>query len=355
MLEQLRTYMEKQNLDGFFVQNHENVRYISGYTSDVAYLLITRGRQFLITDPRYTEHAQAECPDYTILNWRGAAPNVGEYAAQLAEQEGLKAVGFEKDLLTVKFHEALCTAPHTEWIGTEGVIEEFRSVKTPEEIEKLKVACDIASRAFERIIRDIRVGVTEKELASRLSHYMVMEGSDTKPYGNILISGARTSLLHGIPSSKAVEYGDFVLMDYGCQYKGYLSDMTRTVVVGKASAKQREVYELVRKANETAEAMIRPGVLLSDLDKAARDIITEGGYGPYFTHRLGHGCGLDCHEPPDVSGASETPVEPGMIFSIEPGIYLPGEFGVRLEDLVMVTEDGCEVLNKYPKDLKVID
>ena len=120
------------------------------------------------------------------------------------KRQGLKAVGFEKDLLTVKFHEALCTAPHTEWIGTEGVIEEFRSVKTPEEIEKLKVACDIASRAFERIIRDIRVGVTEKELASRLSHYMVMEGSDTKPYGNILISGARTSLLHGIPSSKDV-------------------------------------------------------------------------------------------------------------------------------------------------------
>ena len=351
MLEQLRTYMEKQNLDGFFVQNHENVRYISGYTSDDAYLLITRGRQFLITDPRYTEHAQAECPDYTILNWRGAAPNVGEYAAQLAEQEGLKAVGFEKDLLTVKFHEALCTAPHTEWIGTEGVIEEFRSVKTPEEIEKLKVACDIASRAFERIIRDIRVGVTEKELASRLSHYMVMEGSDTKPYGNILISGARTSLLHGIPSSKAVEYGDFVLMDYGCQYKGYLSDMTRTVVVGKASAKQREVYELEQKMVAACEEQMKAGNSGRMVYEASTAVIQDTEYFPYHYTGIGHGIGLFVHEIPFMGPKHETPFKVNQVITVEPGIYIPGWGGGRIEDQVLIQENGCVNLVSATKEL----
>ena len=166
--------------------------------------------------------------------------------------------------------------------------------------------------------------------------------------------GATGADPHHSGDATVLKPGDSVIFDIFTPISRYWCDMTRTVFYQSVTEEQRKVYELVRRANEAAEAMIRPGVLLSDLDKAARDIITDGGYGPNFTHRLGHGCGLECHEPPDVSGASHTPLEPGMVFSIEPGIYLPGKFGVRIEDLVLVTEDGCQVLNQYPKDLQVV-
>lgn len=350
-LERLRTYMEKQGLDGFFIQNHENVRYISGYTGDDSYLLITRDRQFFITDPRYTEQAAAECPDYTLVSWRQAAPTVGQYVADLAEEQHLKAVGYEKNLITVKFYESLTAAKSVEWVGTEGVVEDFRSVKTPEEIANLHVACEIASRAFEKIIKDIRVGITEKELASRLSHYMVMEGSDTKPYGNILISGARTSLLHGIPSSKAIEYGDLVLMDYGCQYKGYLSDMTRTVVVGRATARQREVYELEQKMVAACESKMAAGNLGREVYEASTEIIKDTEYFQYHYTGIGHGIGLFVHETPFMGPKNETPLKANQVVTVEPGIYIPGWGGVRIEDQVLVTETGCVNMVSATKEL----
>ena len=179
-----------------------------------------------------------------------------------------------------------------------------------------------------------------KELASRLSHYMVMEGSDTKPYGNILISGARTSLLHGIPSSKAVEYGDFVLMDYGCQYKGYLSDMTRTVVVGKASAKQREVYELEQKMVAACEDQMKAGNSGRMVYEASTAVIQDTEYFPYHYTGIGHGIGLFVHEIPFMGPKHETPFKVNQVITVEPGIYIPGWGGVRIEDQVLIQENG---------------
>lgn len=229
-------------------------------------------------------------------------------------------------------------------VPTVNVIEKFRSVKNSEEEGYLRAACEIASRAFDKIIKDIRVGMTEKELASRLSHYMVMEGADTKPYGGILISGARTSLLHGIPSSKAIEYGDFVLMDYGCQFNGYLSDMTRTVVVGKATEKQKEVYNLCRQMTEDVEAAIKPGVTGTECYEASLKAIKDTEYLNYNYGGIGHGVGLFVHELPFIGSNSKDVLQEGNIMTVEPGIYIPGWGGVRVEDQGLVTAKGYENL-----------
>ena len=224
-MEQLLAYMQKEHLDGMFISRPVNVKYVSHYTGEDSWLFITEQEKFFLTDPRYTEQVSYECPDYTILNWRDTYGSIGKALAYAAEKVGAKTIGYEASHLTVEQYQNLQSEVKAELVPADGIIEEFRSIKRPEEIECLRISCDIASRAYEKIQKDIRVGITEKELAARLSLYMVLEGADTQPYGNILISGARTSLLHGIPSQKAIEYGDLVLMDYGCQYHGYLSDI----------------------------------------------------------------------------------------------------------------------------------
>lgn len=345
-LEQLRTYMEKEGLDGFYIAKPANVRCISGYTGDDSYLFITKGKQYFITDPRYTEQAAYECPDYEIVDWRnGFGYNMGKAVAGCAGQDEVTRIGFEQDHLTYASWKAIRDENvKAELVPTLNVIEGFRAVKTPEEIHNLTVACDIASRAFEKILKDIRVGATEKELASKLSHYMVMEGADTKPYGGILISGARTSLLHGIPGNKAIEYGDFVLMDYGCQYKGYLSDMTRTVVVGKADEKQREVYNLCRRMTEDTEKSVRAGVTGISCYEASLEAIKGTEYFQYHYKGIGHGVGLFVHELPNIGANCGNILTENSVMTVEPGLYIPGWGGVRIEDQGIITKDGYENL-----------
>ena len=231
------------------------------------------------------------------------------------------------------------------------MIEEIRSHKTKEEIEYARIACDITCRAFERILEDIRVGITEKELAARLSLYMVLEGADTQPYGNILISGKRTSLLHGIPSEKAVEYGDFVLMDFGCQYKGYMSDMTRTVVVGRANEKQKEVYELEQRMVSEVESFIKGGVSAADAYRASLKPLEGTEYKQYHYTGIGHGVGLFVHEVPFMGPRSKDIIHKDTVMTVEPGIYIPGWGGVRIEDQIVVTETGNEILTWAEKEL----
>ena len=340
-IEQLRTYMEQEGLDGFYVASPANVRCISGYTGEDSCLLIGRRNQYFITDPRYTEQASMECPDYTVIDWRASKGySVGSALAEVVSQDGMKTIGFEEDVLSYQGFKDMQELFSAEMVPTCGIVEAFREVKTPEEIRKLTIACDIASRAFEKILKDIRIGVTEKELAAKLSYYMVMEGADTKPYGGILISGARTSLLHGIPGKKAVEYGDFVLMDYGCQYDGYLSDMTRTVVVGRADNRQKEVYELCRRMTEDTEEMIRPGVTGAECYEASLKAIEGTGYFPFHYGGIGHGVGLFVHELPFIGKNSKSVLKENSVMTVEPGIYIPGWGGVRIEDQGIVTKDG---------------
>ena len=279
-----------------------------------------------------------------MVNWRTPNNTIGMTVQKLASEAGAKTIAFEEDYLTFSFYDSIRSQGEAEMVPTVNVIEEFRSVKTKEEEGYLRAACEIASRAFDKILEDICVGMTEKELASRLSHYMVMEGADTKPYGGILISGARTSLLHGIPSSKAIEYGDFVLMDYGCQFNGYLSDITRTVVVGKATEKQKEVYNLCRQMTEDVEAAIKPGVTGTECYEASLKAIKDTEYLNYNYGGIGHGVGLFVHELPFIGSNSKDVLQEGNIMTVEPGIYIPGWGGVRVEDQGLVTAKGYENL-----------
>ncbi len=347
----LLTYMEENHLEGFYISKPENVRYISGFTGEDSYLFITKEESYFLTDPRYTEQASYECPQYEIINWRLPGKNLGDAIALLVDKTKISNIGFESSHLTFEKYNLIQEKMGIELIPTAEVIEVFRSNKSPQEIACSRVACDIASRAFEKICKDIRVGVTEKEIASMLSHYMVMEGADTKPYGGIVISGTRTSLLHGIPSSKSIEYGDLVLMDYGCQYEGYMSDMTRTVVVGKATDKQREVYSLEQQMVADVEAILKVGVTSVQAYEASIQAIKDTEYMQYNYSGIGHGVGLFVHEPPFMGANGKYELAPGNIITVEPGIYIPGWGGIRIEDQVLITECGCENLINATKEL----
>ena len=347
-MEQLLAYMQKEHLDGMFISLPVNVNYVSHYTGEDSWLFITEQEKFFLTDPRYTEQVSYECPDYTILNWRDTYGSIGKALAYAAEKVGAKTIGFEAAHLTVEQYQNLQSEVKAELVPADGIIEEFRSIKKPEEIECLRISCDIASRAYEKIQKDIRVGITEKELAARLSLYMVLEGADTQPYGNILISGARTSLLHGIPSQKAIEYGDLVLMDYGCQYHGYLSDMTRTLVVGRATPKQKEVYKIEQQMVAAVEGFLKDGV---SAYYESTKIIEGTEYFPYHYTGIGHGVGMFVHEIPFMSPVSKNIVHANNVMTVEPGIYIPGWGGIRIEDQLLITETGNENLISATKEL----
>lgn len=351
MLNNIIKYLKEKNIEGFFISKPQNVRYMSRYTGDDSYLFITENECFFITDPRYTEQAQLECPDYNIINWKDKGKNISETVKFIIDSLNISNFAFEGDTVNFNMYNEFITIINAKAIPLTGVIESLRAVKSPDEIYNLRVACQIADRAFDRIIKDIRIGITEKELASRLSHYMVMEGADTKPYGNILISGKRTSLLHGIPSNKVIEYGDFVLMDYGCGFNGYLSDMTRTVVVGKATPEQKEVYALEKQMLEDAIKVMKTGALATDVYNASVEAIKDTKYLQYHYSGIGHGIGLFVHEIPFMGPKSNEVLRESNVITIEPGIYIPNWGGVRIEDQILITKDGNESLTNSSREL----
>ena len=352
--ERILPWFKENVADALFLKKQANVRWISGFKGADTCVMVTANGGFLITDPRYTEQAEIEAPDFTLVNWRAVGGSVIKALASIVKENNIKSLAFESDVLSFGEYSELRKLVDIELIPTQGVVEELRSIKTPQEIEYLRNACEISCRAFWRILDDIRVGVTEKELAAKLSAYMVMEGADTQPYGNILISGPNTSLLHGIPSDRTVHYGDFVLMDYGCQFNGYMSDMTRTVAVGHVTDEMRTVYETVLQAQLAGIAAAKAGATGHDVDAAARKVIEDAGYGPYFGHSFGHSVGVEIHEAPNATPANNNPLPRGAAVSAEPGIYLPGRFGVRIEDVLVLQEGGCMDITLAKKDLTIL-
>lgn len=340
----------KHNADSMLIMNKPNVRFVSGYTGDDSYLLICEKGSFFLTDPRYTEQAAAECPDFKLVLWRKYG-SVAKAVAELAKENGLRAIAFEANETSFSTYDGLRSAYGGELVPTKDIVERMRMVKSPAELSYLRAACDISCRAFERLLKEIRVGVTEKALAAKLSSFMVEEGADTQPYGNILISGARTSLLHGIPGDKSIAYGDLVLMDFGCQYNGYLSDMTRTVVVGRADEKQREVYELERGMVEDSLSAMKAGVKGKEVYEASMRRVRGTVYEQYTYSGIGHGIGLFVHEYPFMSPVCEDELPENGSQTIEPGIYIPGWGGIRIEDQVIIKKDGVENLISIPHEL----
>ncbi len=348
----------KQGMDGIIIVNPSNRRYLSYFTGSAGVLYISPKRQVLLTDFRYIEQASKQCPDYEIINHQ--AKGIPTLLREFMDQDGVKSIAIESDSVTYAQYEEYKKAFGDIIIkGTQSVVEGLRQIKDPEEIENLKKAEAIGDMAFTNIIRfikeNIAKGVTENQIALALEVNMRENGAQGTSFNSIVAAGSKSSLPHAVPGDVVLKDGDFVVMDFGCIYNGYCSDMTRTIVIGEPSPKHLEIYNTVLLANEEALKAIKPGKTGKEIDAIARDIIKDKGYGDYFGHGLGHSVGLDIHENPRLATTDDTKLEPGMVVTVEPGIYIPDFGGVRIEDLVVVTEDGIKNLTFSPKELIVIN
>jgi Xaa-Pro aminopeptidase len=343
----IRRMMQKKELEAILIFNPENRQYISGFTGSAGYVLISENAQVFMTDFRYIEQAKKETNGFDIIEISRDNP-----VTDMLKNYNFVTLGIEDDYLTyeqfLNFDEKL---ENTKLIPLEKALTELRSVKTDEEISKIQKAAEITDKAFEYAIEKIRPGLREIEIALDLEYFMKTRGASKVSFDIIVASGQRSALPHGVASEKILEKGDMVTIDLGCIYKGYCSDMTRSFVLGKASDKQKEIYQTVLEAQETALKAVMPGITGKELDGIARKIISNQGYGEFFGHGLGHGVGMEVHELPHVNHLGDVAMKAGMVITIEPGIYLPDYGGVRIEDLVAVTEDGYKLLSNTPKEL----
>lgn len=350
-LKRLRSKMALENIDAFLVVRPENRRYLSGFTGSAGMLLITQDKAWLVTDFRYLEQAAAQAPEFQVVK-SGNEP----FKALAELGQDLKVLAFEGDFLTFEDYSKLEQAlVQTRLVSRPELINHLRSVKEPSEIELIKQAVRIADDAFTEILQFVAVGQSEEEISLHLEFTMRQAGASGPSFDFIAASGWRSAMPHGVASSKRVQQGEFLTLDYGAVYQGYCSDITRTLCLGEPDEKQRAIYELVRAANRAGIEAVRPGRTGKEIDAVARQLIEDAGYGEYFGHGLGHSVGLAIHEGPNLSPREDRVLEPGMVVTVEPGIYIPDFGGVRIEDMVLVTEQGCEVLTNAPKDLIIIN
>ena len=347
--------LDARGLDAMLLTNEANRFYACGFHSPGTdgVCLVTRQGNYYFTDSRYTEAAERHIQDAAIAQvsrGRGYTALITE----VIDLEGIQKLGFEDAYMTVQDYNVYKEKLHCELLPAAEMLAELRKVKDEEEMAAMIAAQRIAERAFDDILKELRPGVTEKEIAARLQYLMLHYGASDMSFDPIVVSGVNGSLPHGVPSEKAIESGELVTMDFGCVYGGYCSDMTRTVAVGETSAEQRRVYETVLAAQKAAISAAKAGMTGAEVDGVARKVIEEAGYGDYFTHSFGHGVGVEIHESPNASPANDKPLPAGAVISAEPGIYIPGKLGVRIEDVIRLTEDGCENLTKAPKELIVL-
>jgi len=347
----IREKIVESELDGFLIARENNIRYLSGFfgKGSGSWVLLTQDNQYLLTDSRFTEQADKQAPFYKKYIWQ--RPYI-KYFTNLIKELEIKKLGFESNNITyhnfLKIKESILDV---ELVPISGFVEEMRAVKSKEEIDLIKRAASISDKAFTIIINEIKTGMRERDIANRLDFILRDLGADKESFDTIVASGIMSSMPHATASNKVVEVGDLVKLDFGSIVDGYHSDMTRMVVIGKPTDKQKNIFNIVLEAQIKALGAARPGVKCKILDKIARDFITEKGYGENFLHGLGHGVGLNIHELPTLTKNSEDILKKGMVFTIEPGIYIKNFGGVRIEDLLFVTDDGYEILSKTEKRL----
>lgn len=331
----------------YVLTSPHSLRFFSGFSGGEGVLVIGNNFKYLITDFRYIEAAEKETKGYNIIE---SVPYFSKID-DLFKKHNVKIAVIEDKFLSVGEYNSLKKGINDSVQIKYGsdIIEKARVCKTEEEISYIRKAEEIGSEAYNYILGEIKDGVSELELAAKIEYFMRLKGAEKTSFDTIVVSGCKTSLPHGVPSGKQITYGDFITMDFGCVYKGYCSDMTRTVVFGRASDKQREIYEIVLKAQLDAISYIKAGVFAKDADSVARNVIEDAGYGKNFGHSLGHGVGLLVHELPNVSSRSDYVLEENMVISCEPGIYIAGFGGVRIEDLLVVKKDGVQNLTSASK------
>ncbi len=351
-VDKLRAEMSVQDLDAFLVTDILNVRYLSGFTGSTAVSLVTKDDAILITDFRYAEQAEGECPGMRIQlvesHWVAGAE-------QAIESSKVQTIGFESHNLN--FHdwsELAAVIANRRFVAQDDLVGRLRYIKDPAEIDILREAVRIADLGYEHIIGFLKPGIEEREIALELEYFMRKNGAEKEAFETICASGPRAALPHGRSSERKIGEHDLIVLDFGAKYEGYHSDITRTVMLGSPDGKQQQVWNTVRDAQEKAIAAVRPGISGGDVDSIAREYISSRGYGQYFGHGLGHGLGLDVHDGRILGRRSEIVLEPGMAVTVEPGIYIPGWGGVRIEDDVLVTDTGAEVLTKSPKILRLV-
>ena len=349
--EKLLEVLEAQGIDSALITSLTNIRYFSGFTSDESVLVISRGKRALLTDFRYTIQAKEQSPDFEVIEVsRGISAN--EIASVLTGI-GAKRCAFEDGYLTVRTFNSYKELP-VELVPMTPDIDRCRLVKNAEEIENLRKAQSIADAAFAELVTVIHEGMTEKEVANTLDHLLRMHGAEDNSFDTIVGSGPNGALCHATPGPRRLQKGDLVVIDFGCRYNGYCSDMTRTVAVGEPSDELKKIYGIVLKAQLAALDALRPGMSARELDGVARGAIADEGYGECFGHGLGHGFGLDIHEAPYANSRSEDTLVPGSTITVEPGVYVEGLGGVRIEDDCVLTEDGFINLAVTTKDLIII-
>jgi Xaa-Pro aminopeptidase len=351
-IQRLREEMAAKGVEALLISHPVNRRYMTGFTGTAGVALLTGKEALFITDFRYVVQVKEQCPDWTLVRQEG---DIFADVAACCKKLGIQQLAFEQDHLTyaqvAKLKEQLDSI---RLVPVSGLIEKLRLVKEPEELLLIKEAAKIADRAFEQILQEIRPGMTEKEVALRLEVIMREHGATSSSFDTIVASGWRSALPHGVASDKVIEKGDLVTLDFGAYYQGYASDITRTVMMGKPTAKQKEIYQIVLEANKKAIAGVQPGKTGKEVDAIARNYIKEHGYGEYFGHSTGHGLGMEVHEKPLVSTRGEEALVPGMVITIEPGIYIPDLGGVRIEDDLIVTESGYENITNVSKEIIMI-
>ncbi len=350
----IQPLLKQHRVDAFLITKMENVRYLTGFTGSTAVLLVTRRGGVFLTDSRYATQSEKEVAGFSVQILR-RGEGMTERIARLIRTRRYRRIGFESTDLRVEAFQMLKKAlrPIT-LVPIRSGVETLRMVKSSQELDELQVAIERAEEAFQRVKKLIRPGRREDEIALTMEHSMRKKGASKVAFDTIVASGVRSAMPHGIASSKKIAGRDLIIVDFGAECNGYFSDMTRTLYLGRRlTGKKREIFDVVRAAQEAAISVVRPGITFGEIDRAARDLITKAGYGPFFGHGTGHGIGLEVHELPGVTPNNPVRVEEGMVFTIEPGIYLPGLGGVRIEDMVLATGKGCRLLTGLPRDWDV--
>ncbi len=354
-LQQIRFRIEEEKVDGLFVNYLPHIRYLTNFSGSSAALFIFQDEIWFFTDDRYEEQVQNEL--YQLPNLQiHITRDVWDYCVRMKLFKKMNILAFESERLSyqdvmnirniikpVKFKPAL------------GIVEPYTMPKSIEELENIKKACEMSEKVFEQVLRNFKVGMTEKELAAEVVYIARRYGSEGEPFPTIVVSGKRSSLVHGSPSEKVIKQGDVVTIDFGCIVNGFCSDVTRVFAVGKATKEQVKIYQLLNNAKEKAIEKIRPFVNGKIVDETARSLIAKAGYGDYFQHSLGHGIGISIHEPPLITFRKNDQIIPeNCVLAIEPGVYIPDKFGLRVEDNVYVNRDGAKYLTKAPNEIIVI-
>lgn len=352
-IEIVRNLLIEKELDAVLIVNGYNMRYISGFSGATGYLYISQHKAVILTDFRYIIRAQEENKGFEVLE---VTERYSKIIHSLVTDDKVKKIGFEAADTTYadykKLEEELKEAT---FYSIGDLLSDLRNIKTIEELERIEKAAAIGDKAFFEMLHIIKPGMTELEIAAHLEYSMKRNGAEGLSFDTIVASGIHSSMPHAVPTTKKIEYGDFVTMDFGCIYQGYCSDMTRTIVIGKANDRQKKVYDIVLQAQLKALDFIKAGYQGKEIDKVARDIIYQAGYEGCFGHGLGHSLGLFIHEEPRLSPKEERIIQENMVETVEPGIYIKDFGGVRIEDLVVVTNGGCQNYTHSPKELIEID